>query len=554
MMQGLASGIDYQSIITSMVDADSVPMDDLQTEMSNDQNTVSLMQTLNSDLSSLQSAAGTLADSSSLNAKTATPADASLLSATADSTAAAGTYDIGISQVAQSNTIMSEGFSGTGSSIATSSGSLKLKVGSSTVDIPVTAGMTLSDLSGQINAADGDIQSSIINDGSATNPYRLVLTGTQSGSANAIQVQENDTSIASFNSLGTGFVEPAEASSGNSFDGTATSSGTYTGASSTDYTVRITTGGAIGTAQFQVSADDGQTWGAAQTTSTNATAIGDGVNMSFALGTQDFAAGDTFTVNAFNPTVSKAQDAVFSVNGINYERNSNSVSDAITGVDLQLLSPTNTGSTTSLTVSEDTNAVASDVQQFVSAYNSVINFFTTNASYDASTQTAGPLFGDFTVQDIQNSLSNYISQQVSGLTGGYTSLSSIGITSNSDGTLTLDSGALSTALSNDPDDVMSLLAGNSQAGVTGIASEFNSYLTDVTDPNNGIMATRINDLNNTITQENNEIQDDQTQINAYTQSLQARFSNLESIISSYNTTSNFIQDQVNELQGNNNNG
>ena len=77
-------------------------------------------------------------------------------------------------------------------------------------------------------------------------------------------------------------IHPAAAGSGNNaaYTGTATSSGTYTGLYSKSYVVQITTGGAVGAAQYKVSEDGGVTWGPdnAFTTSTTPTNIYDSIN------------------------------------------------------------------------------------------------------------------------------------------------------------------------------------------------------------------------------------------------------------------------------------
>jgi flagellar hook-associated protein 1 len=87
------------------------------------------------------------------------------------------------------------------------------------------------------------------------------------------------------------------AAGGNGYTGTVTAGGAYTGNTSTTYEVQIMSGGALGTATYEVSSDDGQTWGSAQQmpTSGNIT-LGDGITLNFAAGT--FSAGDVFSVNA----------------------------------------------------------------------------------------------------------------------------------------------------------------------------------------------------------------------------------------------------------------
>jgi flagellar hook-associated protein 3 FlgL len=94
-------------------------------------------------------------------------------------------------------------------------------------------------------------------------------------------------------------IDTAAAASGNTFDGTVTSGGAYTGATNKTYAVKIITGGALATATYQISSDGGKTWGATQTDLSAPVTIGDGIQMTFTAGSVDPAADDMFTVHAY---------------------------------------------------------------------------------------------------------------------------------------------------------------------------------------------------------------------------------------------------------------
>jgi flagellar hook-associated protein 3 FlgL len=88
--------------------------------------------------------------------------------------------------------------------------------------------------------------------------------------------------------------------SGNAFDGTAATGGSYTGDENRAYVVRIVSGGAFGTATYQLSSDGGKTWGSESTVpGTGVISLGDGLDMTLTAGTADLAAGDLFTVRAY---------------------------------------------------------------------------------------------------------------------------------------------------------------------------------------------------------------------------------------------------------------
>ncbi len=84
----------------------------------------------------------------------------------------------------------------------------------------------------------------------------------------------------------------------NVFNGTVSSSGSYTGLENKSYVLRIVGGGAPAAAQYQISSDGGQTWGAIQTDLSSPVDLGDGISLTFTAGTEDFAVNDQFMVRA----------------------------------------------------------------------------------------------------------------------------------------------------------------------------------------------------------------------------------------------------------------
>jgi flagellar hook-associated protein 2 len=143
-----------------------------------------------------------------------------------------------------------------------------------------------------------------------------------------------------------------------------------------------------------------------------------------------------------------AVDASFSVNGLAITSSSNQITDAIEGVTLNLKDVTS-GTPVNISVQRDTSTITSNVQSFISSYNDMIGTIKSLTSYDASTGSAGILLGDSIARNVASQVRNLISSSVSGLTGNYTSLVNLGITTQADGTLTLDQTKLSSALSSD---------------------------------------------------------------------------------------------------------
>ena len=98
-------------------------------------------------------------------------------------------------------------------------------------------------------------------------------------------------------------IDTAVSASGNTFDGTVTSGGTYTGAANKTYAIKIITGGTLAASTYQISTDGGKTWGATQPAGglSGPVTVGDGIDLTLTAGTVDLAANDIFYVHAYAP-------------------------------------------------------------------------------------------------------------------------------------------------------------------------------------------------------------------------------------------------------------
>jgi len=152
-----------------------------------------------------------------------------------------------------------------------------------------------------------------------------------------------------------------------------------------------------------------------------------------------------------------AQDAALSINGLNITRDTNTVTGAINGVTLDLLKA-DIGNFVSIDVSESRTEVTASINGFVEAYNELNNNINTLTNYDPETGTGSALTGDFTVRSIKSQIRSIIFGSVSGLTGNIKSLVDIGITTNSDGTLDVDSSKLDDALNDYAPEVEALFS------------------------------------------------------------------------------------------------
>jgi flagellar hook-associated protein 2 len=173
-----------------------------------------------------------------------------------------------------------------------------------------------------------------------------------------------------------------------------------------------------------------------------------------ALLAYDPAATQNFTQTAV------AQNASVTVNGLAVSSATNTVSDAIAGVTLNLAKA---GATT-VSVANNTASVASAIQALVKSYNDTNTTLKTMTGYNPTTKKGGILLGDSTIQSIQSKLRATFASALTGTgSSALTNVTQIGVAFQKDGTLTLDNAKLQTALSAHFDDFSALFAATGKA-------------------------------------------------------------------------------------------
>ncbi|BAN35469.1 flagellar hook-associated 2 domain-containing protein [Sulfuricella denitrificans skB26] len=140
--------------------------------------------------------------------------------------------------------------------------------------------------------------------------------------------------------------------------------------------------------------------------------------------------------------VATAQNAELKVDGVFVSKTTNTVDDVLQGVSLKLQK----AGTSTLSVARDTVTMKSSVQGFVTAFNDMNNTLNSLSAYDPATKTAGILQSDSSVRTIMGQMRSMMVTPISGLTGTNTTLYSIGIKTQKDGSLSLDANKLQNAI------------------------------------------------------------------------------------------------------------
>ena len=269
-----------------------------------------------------------------------------------------------------------------------------------------------------------------------------------------------------------------------------------------------------------------------QTTAVRASVINDanGARLAFVSATTGLPGALTVTGSlhqtdntaiAFTQAVA-GTNAVLSVDSVPISSASNTIIGVISGVTLSLAAPTQ-GTPVSLTVAPNTANITSALAQFVSSYNTAITSINAQFQVGPDGSGGGALQGDGSVRDAQVALLAAVSYAVTG-SGGPVNLTSLGINTNNDGTLTIDSAGLASALSSNFSGVQSFL----QTTSTGFAGNLGTAINSLSGPG-GELALDAQGYSNSSLQLTQQIKDLQA-------ALATKQQNLTQIYAQVNTT------------------
>lgn len=448
---GVGSGLDLESILESLEESKTATLlTPITTQEASVEAEISAYGTLTSSLNALQTAAEALADAS-LYQSLSTSLSGSGVSVSTTSSAVAGSYSIEVSQLAQAQSLATDGIADTSTTLGT--GTLTLQSGSGTA-ISITLGSsnnTLAGLRDAINAAGGGITATIVSDGSAS-PYRLVLTSSSTGTDAEMTVS-------------------------------------YSSSDSSDLASSL-------------------------------------------FGYADGAGSMTETVAAKN--------AELTINGISVTSQSNTVKDALQGVTLNL---TATGASQTLKVERDTDKILKAITAFVDAYNDFASTVDDLTAYDADSATGGELLGDSTTRRISTELASDIYSSVG--SGTFSYLSQLGITLQSDGTLSIDEDTLQSALDDNIDAVTQFFIGSD--GKSGFISRITEDLDSYLDEDTGLITAKTDSLESKLDRLEERYEQKQALIDSEMERWREQFTQLDTLISTLNSTADYLTTQFEAL-------
>jgi len=479
---GLGSGLDVTSIVSQLTAIERAPITQLQTEASTLQTKVSSLGALKSAVSALGDAASKLNSPDTWSATKATSSDTTALSVSTDSTAAPGSYSIGVQNLASAQATASAVFANSGAVIGI--GTLSFEIGSYSssqstfttnpnwpkANVEITSSdNTLEKVRDKINSAGVGVLASVVTDATGS---RLVLRSSATGTANGFKVSVQD-------------------GDGDNTDAAGLSALAY------DPTTQV--------------ADPNSTTGATRPL-TNMTAT------------------------------QKADNARVSINGLNVESATNTVTGAVEGLTFKVSKVTSNA--VDVSVAQDTDSIKKAITDFASAYTTLNSTLRTQTAYDAANKRGAPLQGDAAAISIQSRMRSILGQ-TSGASSVYKQLSQIGLSPDATGSMTVKSSTLDAALGSSLGEVKKLFAytNASDSSQDGFAQRFKAFTSDVTGFE-GTLTTHTDGLQKRITDNTKRQAVLEDKVALYKQRLTAQYNTLDSNMAKINGLGTYVSQQL----------
>lgn len=522
-ISGLVSGsINWQTIVDQLIELDSAPITKLETQQTTNSKKVSALDTLSSKLTSLQSAISSLNDSTLYNQRSgASSTSGSSWSISAGTSAAIGSYTIGVTQLAKS--AYQTGEAGIGSfldplgdgsgvtigsmptAMSATAGTFTVNGKQVTVSLSSTLKSVLDDVStqtgGKVTASYDNTTDKVVFTSTDGQPIMLGASNDTSNFINALQLgsSNNATTLTSSSRLGS---VAANSPLANAHLGTALSNLDASG--NGDFTIngvkidynantdslnaviaRINASSAGVTASYDASLD--------RMTIANTNTGDTGISMSDGTNGNLLAA---LKVNTSGASFTRGTNALFSVNG-GATRSSSSNTLSATSLGISGLSVTVKDTTSqTINVTASTSTATTKITDFINAYNSVQEYIDsqtkiTTASGKVTTSTLTDN------REVQNWARKLRALAFGGISGSTTvkQLNDLGIdfAAGSNSLQLKDSTKLENALKNNSADVTNMFTSSS-----GFVANYKSYLTTILGDgtNTGSLQYQTNTLTN----------------------------------------------------------
>lgn len=241
-------------------------------------------------------------------------------------------------------------------------------------------------------------------------------------------------------------------------------------------------------------------------------------------------------LNALTQTRAAA-DALVRIDGLDVVSSTNSVTGAIDGVtiDLEAAAP---GTTETLTIENDEEAIRGTINDFVESYNKVVETIGKQSAFNADTSVAGPLLGDSTLRNVRDSLRRELSTAVSDSNVEFSTLREIGIEIELDGKMTVNDDELSAAFAGGLNSISQLFAGP-EGFASRLYDRADSFIGD-----DGLITARTEGLDKTVEGFAEQREALALRMESLESRLLRQFNALDALVGQLSNTSNFLTQQL----------
>ena len=275
------------------------------------------------------------------------------------------------------------------------------------------------------------------------------------------------------------------------------------------------------------------------------------VNTTDTAATITLSAGNDFTGLAF--TSDDAVAGSLTINGTTVSRSSNTITDLVPGLTINLVG---TGNST-ITVAQDNSALSSKISGFVTAFNALDKSLKDISSYDATAKKGAALYGDSAINSLRREIRSIITSTLGvDSATSYNRLSQVGINFKTDGTLSLDSTTLNTAISGNFNKVAKLFSGTGVStdslGLHGFAYQLNTVLASATGID-GVITNRKSSLQTEIRRLQAKADQEQLRLADLQKMYQKQYTALDRTVASLNSMASYLTNQFDAMSNAQNN-
>jgi flagellar hook-associated protein 2 len=255
--------------------------------------------------------------------------------------------------------------------------------------------------------------------------------------------------------------------------------------------------------------------------------------------------GDIFTGLTFASAAAVAGSVT--INGNTVTRSTNTITDLIPGLTINLVG---TGNST-ITVAQDSSALSSKISAFVSAFNNLDKSLKDISSYDTTAKKGATLYGDAAIVSLRREIRSIITSTLGvNAATSYNRLNQVGVSFKSDGTLSLDSTALNTAISANFNKVAKLFSGTGvstdSSTLQGFAYQLNTVLTTATGID-GSITNRKSSLQSDVRQLQARAEQEQLRLADLQQMYQRQYTALDKTVASLNSMASYLTNQFDAM-------